>query len=119
MTEEERYRAAWRDRNRRSLIAILLVFGGGAVILVPAFMDSQALMENLVANGGVFFVIWCSALLASVIYAARFRCPRCDHRFTANQPRYAPYYMPYCTNCGLPAGSGPGPFVDPNFQKSN
>jgi hypothetical protein len=116
MTEEERYQAAWRDRNRRSLLAILLVFGGAVVVIAPPFITSKVEMEALVTPLLIFIAIWVLALLASVIYAAHFRCPRCDHRFTANQK--GPRYMPYCANCGLPVGSGPTLAVDPKFERS-
>jgi hypothetical protein len=117
MTEEERYRTAWSDRSRRGLIVVSLLFVGATVVIMPALFAREAELENLATPSLVFIAIWMLALSASGIYASRFRCPRCNHRFTANQK--GPRYMSYCTNCGLPAGSGPGTFVDPNFSKSN
>jgi hypothetical protein len=117
MTEEERYQAAWRDRNRRSLIAIGLAVGGSLALIVPVFFTTVPQREHLASTWLVLFGALLLSGFASVFYAGRFRCPRCDNRFSSN--RKSRWIPQYCTHCGLPVGSGPTDAVDPLFKKSN
>jgi len=101
MSEEERYRKAWKDRSRRSLIAILLMVGGLIrFVILPLTFPSIPKTPLLIC-----MVVWVLALIAAVVSAARFRCPRCNHRFSAHTK--GARYQPYCTNCGLAVGAKP------------
>jgi hypothetical protein len=105
MTEEDRYRKAWKDRSRRSLIAILLMFGGFVAFVALPLIATVPQLEMLAAPYLIIMGVWVLALVASGIYAAQFRCPGCGHRFSAKQK--GARYQPFCTSCGLHVGSGP------------
>jgi hypothetical protein len=114
MTEEERYQQAWKRRrfwNRladwSSALALITFF------LLLYFLYHGPLPTPFVVVGSLCFG---AAVTAGFIYG-RLRCPRCDHRFSVTPPRQRSiWFLPYCANCGLPEGSGPGPFIHPDFQ---
>jgi hypothetical protein len=117
MSEEDRYRKAWKDRNRRSLIAILLFFGGIAFVVVPLLIVKIPQRETLAGPFLVLMGIWVGAIFASVIYAHRFKCPRCGNYFSSKlKGKWIP---PFCTHCGLPSNSPPTSEVAAAFKKLN
>lgn len=115
MTEEEKYSDAWKRRKFWSrldsgLLVLITFFG----VFIPFLFF--AVRKHFPPAFIVFAVIWLSANLIISLVHGQLRCPRCNHRFSIAPPKARSIsYLPYCANCGLPEGSGPGSLIDSRF----
>lgn len=100
LTDDQRYAAAWRSlRTRRWVLGILVVAG------LPVVMTSLRLLpegpgQSAVAGG------WMALFVASMIWMAAFRCPRCGSFFWWTWTRRNPFAQK-CLHCGTSVGTMP------------
>jgi hypothetical protein len=113
MTEEERYQSAWKRRKLWDRLSSWLGILGFFAVFIPGLVLLN--WKKIPTPFLVFAAAWGIACAVAALKNGLFRCPRCNHIFSARPGRRASS-MPYCTNCGLPEGSRPGPFIDPRFS---
>jgi hypothetical protein len=116
MTEEEHYRETWKRRKLWRQLDNSLGYPLYFVVLIPFlyFLYRKHFPTPFVIFGSLWFG---AAMIAGFIHG-HLRCPRCERRFSVAPPRsmFGISYRPYCANCGLPEGVGPGTTIDPKWK---
>jgi hypothetical protein len=104
MAEEERYKAAWRDRRLRMIVFKSVQIGFFPLLVGMALFTPRSNSRDII----VFIVVgWFLAYIVAGIWLNRFRCPRCgkfyywDLRWrTSIERRKTGNWRP-CHHCGL------------------
>jgi hypothetical protein len=112
LTEKESYSLAWRDRARRGLLTVIILFGGFIVLVAPMLAFNTEHRERYAFLFVIGLVVWLVALLSAGFYHTRFRCPRCGEFFNSKR-----WTTPFCVHCGLPSGSPPTSEIAPAFSE--
>jgi len=100
MTEEERYKRAWRNLDiRRGLVSVLFVF-----LLVTRFSGPQFFSSF---DWSFFEPSDILSFIFAFIWLAIFSCPKCGKRFNLKMPSWGVYPFNHaCVHCGLQKGHG-------------